>query len=163
MVLNANVPLTTQNSVAQALLNLNDLPHGWRVTEQTISDREGKVSYHRRDAFIKVGRNILQTIRVHDSYEEALGEYMQYKDGLLDEVELDVYDIQIDSEHSFINCTYIQVNPLVEKCTVYLVYNNIFMKLGSGIYEDDGFTFQDFHQLLLRADEKLKLVFPQST
>jgi hypothetical protein len=36
----------------------------------------------------------------------------------------------------------------------------VLMKFTSGIYEKDGFTFDGFHRILLRADERVNLAFP---
>lgn len=85
---------------------------------------------------------------------------MYYEEGFTAAEALKDYKITLDVDHSFINCYPVQMAPLVEVCAVYLIHDNIFMKLSVGIYEHDGFTFRNFHDLLLRADEKLKLAFP---
>lgn len=53
--------LTPQKPIERAFLNLNDLPGGWRVTEQTFHETGGEVSYHRRDAYVNVGRTVIQS------------------------------------------------------------------------------------------------------
>lgn len=150
---------TPPHPMESAFLSLSDVPAGWRVTEQVFHETGGKVSYQRRDAYIKIGRTINQYITVFDSHEEAVNEYMHYKERHTDEEELSVYGIHLDSDNAFINCFTLQTSPFVEGCAVYLVHNNVFMVFSTGIYEDDGFTFQNFHILLIRAYEKLKQAF----